>query len=400
MSEGARLEAQGLLERALTAYVGHREWDGAVRVAMSLNRQLEAARYLLEARRPYDAAVCFQRAGAPRECLDALLQVPPGTARYASACVHAVRVAELLSVPLDQLSRFFMPFISQAPASPAEASAMKAIAEAFEAADKARLASSIYRSVLRAYPGDAEAAESLAALEHAEPQPAVRTSPTPVPAASSPSGLHRPRFRLPELLVAKGLVPQTQLDRLLREQPEVGRSEAVFSEAVVAATLVTEEDLLKTLAESSGIAWLSDEELLDNLTAEAAKVLPLEHAERWKVAPIRVVDRQLHVAMSDPRDVNLVDKLRFVAGMKVVGFFATAAGIRRATAVLFHGEDPAQTEATSWHGKLLDLRDGTQGLQPFSIATPARASTSSRPASSSCSARCRPRRQRARPPRC
>ena len=67
MSDGARLEAQGQLEKALAAYVGHRDWESAVRVALHLNRQLDAARYCLEAQRPYDAAVCFLRVPGDRD---------------------------------------------------------------------------------------------------------------------------------------------------------------------------------------------------------------------------------------------------------------------------------------------------------------------------------------------
>src|SRR6478752_10223405 len=112
MSEGRKLEAAGNLERALGAYVSERDWENSVRLAMQLNRHLDAARYCLQAQRPWDAAVCFQRGGSHKECLAALLQVTPAHARYRDACVHAIRVARTLGTPIDSLSSFFMPFIS------------------------------------------------------------------------------------------------------------------------------------------------------------------------------------------------------------------------------------------------------------------------------------------------
>ena len=46
--------------------------------------------------------------------------------------------------------------------------------------------------------------------------------------------------------------------------------------------------------------------------------------------------------------------------------FATPAGIRRTVGKLYHGEDPDQSEVTSWHGQLLDPMGGAMPLEPFS----------------------------------
>lgn len=390
MSEGAKLEAQGFLEKALSAYVNERQWDGAVRLAMGLNRQLDAARYCLQAQRPWDAAVCFQRGGAHKECLAALLQVTPTSARYRDACVHAVRVANTLKLPLETLSAYFMPFISYAPSSVAEATAMKELAEAFVRSEKVRLATSVYRSVLQAFPKDTEAQERLAVLSAAPPPRATSgsgrypatASPSgsgaapvsapsaalpPSPPMSSVSGLIRAfKPKLQDMLISKGLLSQAHLDRLLREQPEVGSTEPILIEALIAGNLVKDVDIVKTLSEHSGIGWISDEDLVGGSTPEAAKALTQELAERWKVAPIKLVERQLHVAMADPRDMALIDKLRFGTSMKIVGYFATATGIRRANGKLYHGEDPERTEVASWHGQLLDPQSGAMPLEPFS----------------------------------
>lgn len=111
-TEGARLEKAGNLQGALDWYVLSGEWDHAARVALSLNRGKEAGTYYLQAARPYDAAVCFQKAGALAECLEALKQVTPASPRYRSACVHMIRVAEMLGRPLVNLSSRLVAFIS------------------------------------------------------------------------------------------------------------------------------------------------------------------------------------------------------------------------------------------------------------------------------------------------
>jgi serine/threonine-protein kinase len=359
-----------------------------VRLAMSLNRHLEAARYCLQAQRPWDAAVCFQRGGSQKECLAALLQVTPAHSRYRDACVHAIRVARTLGTPIDSLSSFFMPFISYAPASLGEAEAMKELAESFVRTDKLRLAMSIYRSVMQAFPKDVEAAERLTELSKIPAQqPQRQTSPSgrypaaggpgssatgsPPPGAtpvqSSLSGLVRSfRPKLSDLLVSKGLLTQLHLDKLLREQPEVGSTEAMLTEALIAGNLVKDSDIVRTLSESCGIPWIDEETLIATATPEAAKALSQEHAEKWKVAPIKIADRKLHVAMADPRDMAFVDKLRFSTGQMIVGVFATQAAIRRTIGKMFHGEDPGSTDVSSWHGQLIDPQGSGITLEPFS----------------------------------
>ncbi len=369
MSEGSKLEAQGLLEKALAAYASERNWDGAIRLSMTLNRHLDAAKFCLQAQRPWDAAVCFQRGGAHKECLAALLQITPAAARYRDACVHAIRVAQTLGTPLDTMSSFFMPFISYAPSSLGEAEAMKELAESFARSDKLRLAVSIYRSVSQAFPKDLEASERLDELSKIVPRVSSASGHYPIagsatgsppPMSSTVSGLQRAlRPKLGELLIAKGLLMQNQYERLIKEQPEVNGTELMLAEALVAGGLVKDTDVIRTLSESCGIGWISDEDLLATATPEGAKALTQEHAEKWKIAPIKLVDRQLHVAMPDPRDMAFVDKLRFSTGLKVVGVFATPTGIRRAIGKLYHGVDPE-----SWQGQLLDPT--AMPLEPFS----------------------------------
>jgi serine/threonine-protein kinase len=381
MSDGARLEASGKLEEALKTFASQRDWDGAVRVAMALNRHLEAANYCLEAGRFWDAAVCFQRGGALQECIAALGRVPANNARYRQAVVHAVRVAGLINTPLDSLSTWLMPFIGHAPAAPVEAEAMKVIAESFAVAGKDRLASSIFRTVLTAFPNDDDARERFEELSKKAPQAtpvhgaetSQSFSSTPSGVASSTSGLRSSvsgitravRRKLGSLLVEKGLITLSHLERLTREQPELTKSDAALAEAVVATGLVKDVDVLRTLSEQAGIPYIIDAELVSSVSPEAARLVNEDQARSWRVVPIKLVDRALHVAMEDPRDVALVDRLRFATRLKITPFYATGAGIRRATSKLYQGYDPEEN-VPEWHGQLFDPSGSGPAFEPFS----------------------------------
>ena len=362
MDDGAKLEAQGDLKQALELYVRTSRWDHAARVALSLDRNLDAAKYLLSAKRPYDAAVCFQKAGALKECLAALTQVPPTSPRYRHACVHAVRVALIQGTPMGSLLSFVMPFISTVPTSRSEAAALNQLAAAFAKGDKLRLASSIYLSVLSAFPDDGEAAESLAGVKAPSPS-------APSPKGSRPS-TPRPgnrAARVGELLVARGDLNQLQLDLVLRQQPEVGASEVLLGEALVATGLVSDLQVVQALSEHAGLPYVTEEQLLATASADAARLLTLEQVVRWKLVPISLNDRQLTVAMREPRDIAVIDALRFATGVnQIAGVFATEMAIRRTVGKLYRGEDPSQQDVGEWRGQGWVESKVVEAPSPFS----------------------------------
>jgi serine/threonine-protein kinase len=85
------------------------------------------------------------------------------------------------------------------------------------------------------------------------------------------------------------------------------------------------------------------------------------------VAPISLIDRHLCLAMRDPRDIAVIDKLRFASGMsQVIGVFATELAIRRGIGKLYHGEDPQQQDIGEWRGQGWDKSAEVEAPAPFS----------------------------------
>jgi eukaryotic-like serine/threonine-protein kinase len=189
--------------------------------------------------------------------------------------------------------------------------------------------------------------------------------------------------------VAKGRIKQADLDEFLRSQAKPPTNDLALGQGLVDSSKLKAEDLIQTFAELTGIPWISDEKLLAGVSPDAAKAMTLEQAEKWTVVPIRLVDRHLHVAMRNPRDVELVDKLRFASGVNhITGVFATDYGIRRAIARLYHGQqgffdvqdqfdsggDPFAGAGAGFSDKFTrtrekqfdtsDLSDAVEGLEP------------------------------------
>lgn len=446
----------------LEAAVRAQDWARAAQRAVALERHLDAASYFVLARMPYEAAVCYQKAGAQRECLFALMQVPAASPRYRSACVHAVRVASALGSPLTGLAGLVTQFVGTLPTSRAEATACCQLAAAF-AATNPHLARSIYGLVFLAFPDDAEAKEGLDSLgppaspasalagqpplagqatprpfsapptgrtpapfatpaglrqptpvpfgtpaslspmtprPFAPPQPGATPAPfaapaaprqatprpfspspdrqatplpfappapdlagrpsrpgqgTPLPFSPKPASLDGRTHRLRDLLLERGLVPRGQLERLLAEKPETSASDVKLADAVVATGLVSDLDIVRMLSEQTGLPHLTEAQVLATALPEAAVVLTLKQAEGWMVCPITLAERRLVVAMRDPRDMALVDQVRFATGVNhVTAVFATQAGILRGIRKLYKGESEEEQAAEDWKGKAWD----------------------------------------------
>ncbi|MFT3836250.1 MAG: protein kinase [Myxococcaceae bacterium] len=391
MDEGAALEEKGHLEQALALYVRKQQWENAARLATSLDRNLDAAKYCLAANNPYEAAVCFQKAGALKECLDALVKVPPTSLRYRHACVHAVRVAQMVGTPLPGLLQFFAAFVSSRPNSRAEATALTQVAGSFAQSEKARLAASILRTVLQAFPDDAEAREMFAVAQKKEKDlqenpPLELAGP---PRRSSGSGIVAPpsspqppmppakksgsfpavggdarKQKLADFLISRGKVLPERLATLYKQHPHAMNSEAQLREALVANELITDAEMVRELAYHTGIRALEERELLDAATPEAARALTMETAEKFTVAPVSIADRHLTVAMHDPRDIEKVDKLRFATGLMVTGVFATEGAIRKTIGKVFHGDEVP--EEGDWRGQIWDPIQSPTPMTPFS----------------------------------
>lgn len=121
-----------------------------------------------------------------------------------------------------------------------------------------------------------------------------------------------------------------------------------LGEALVKASLITKEQLrlglerqvifggrigtnlveLKILKESELVSFLSkylkvpavDPSKFASLDDEVIACISKEMAEKYKVVPFRKDRNRLHVALLDPRSMEAVDELRFIAGYDIVPY--------------------------------------------------------------------------------
>lgn len=130
--------------------------------------------------------------------------------------------------------------------------------------------------------------------------------------------------RLGDLLKERELVKEADIVEALKASRLSGRK---IGKELVASGAVSERDLVAVLGEHLGVKIVS----LSNCTidAEVAALVPREVCEKYLCVALELgPDDSLAVAMDDPVDLDLVQRLTLSTGKHIVSCIATVAEIR------------------------------------------------------------------------
>ena len=133
--------------------------------------------------------------------------------------------------------------------------------------------------------------------------------------------------RLGEILTAKGLITEDDLERALLEQRQ-SMTDQPLGRILTDLGLIKESDLLAALAEQVGFRFVDLTEFPIDPTA--ASLIPEQMARRHHALPIGFEGPKLLVAMADPSNVIAADDIRANTGRLVQPLVATAADIEQA----------------------------------------------------------------------
>jgi type IV pilus assembly protein PilB len=113
-----------------------------------------------------------------------------------------------------------------------------------------------------------------------------------------------PQRRLGEILVARGVLTTEQLEQALGVQ---ARAEMRLGELLVSKQVLTERDLASMLAEQYGLDVVDLRLELPEPATVAA--LPEAQAREWRALVLRITDDGYDVAIADPTDVGIAERL-------------------------------------------------------------------------------------------
>jgi type IV pilus assembly protein PilB len=133
------------------------------------------------------------------------------------------------------------------------------------------------------------------------------------------------KMQLGQLLLARGVVTNEQIDQALAEQKEKGHRK-LLGELLVEMGYCTENQIASALAEGYGVPYAQiTPKICDT---KAIEILPREFLEEHVVLPLFKVHDVLTVAVSEPTNVFLIDEIERISGCKVQIVCSTSKDIK------------------------------------------------------------------------
>ncbi len=133
------------------------------------------------------------------------------------------------------------------------------------------------------------------------------------------------KMQLGQLLLARGVVTNEQIEQALAEQKEKGHRK-LLGELLVEMGYCTENQIASALAEGYGVPYAQvNPKICDT---KAIEILPREFLEEYIVLPLFKVHDVLTVAVSEPTNVFLIDEIERISGCKVQIVCSTSKDIK------------------------------------------------------------------------
>src|SRR5512143_404586 len=173
------------------------------------------------------------------------------------------------------------------------------------------------------------------------------------------------RKRLGDILTAKGIVTQEQIDELLAR---TDKREKRLGELLSSEGLVSEEALAQAVAEQRGLQYL---DLTDfHINPKFLEKMPLDLMQRYQFVPVQNAEEgSLIVAMTDPNNIPAIDELEMILNQGLDICVSTPSAIE---AVLKRSSSPEQVlhaipEDFKFH--IVKEQEDGEGEESFSLET-------------------------------
>lgn len=126
-------------------------------------------------------------------------------------------------------------------------------------------------------------------------------------------------MKLGEVLVKEGLITREHLRLALERQVIFGGR---IGTNIVELGILTEDEFTKFLSRHLNIQVVESSQLV-SIDKEIIACISKEMAEKYKAIPFKKDKNRLHVAMLDPKDINLLDEFRFASGYDIIPYAAS-----------------------------------------------------------------------------
>ena len=141
-----------------------------------------------------------------------------------------------------------------------------------------------------------------------------------------------------QLLIDKNIVEADSVERARAAAVDEDGDAEVDSVALDLLTKdhkCTQADIAQALADEFAMEVVDLNEV--RVTGELLELVPFELANRYKVFPLEMDERELHLAICDPLDMDGIDSISHVVQRSVVSRVATLESIERSIHQYYEG---------------------------------------------------------------
>jgi type IV pilus assembly protein PilB len=130
--------------------------------------------------------------------------------------------------------------------------------------------------------------------------------------------------KIGQILLNRNIITKEQLEEALDIQKNTGEK---LGEILIKKGHISDETLMELISFQRGFEAVDLNKIQDKIDPSVANLISKDFAFKRKIFPFDLVDSTLHVAMTDPRDINAIDEIRLLTGYNVKPFISTRKNI-------------------------------------------------------------------------
>lgn len=127
--------------------------------------------------------------------------------------------------------------------------------------------------------------------------------------------------KIGQILLSRDIITKEQLEEALDAQRNTGEK---LGEILIKKGFISDETLVELISFQRGFEPVDLNKIQDKIDPSVANLISKDFEFKRKIFPFELTDNTLHVAMVDPRDINVIDEIRLLTGYNVKPYISTA----------------------------------------------------------------------------
>jgi len=126
--------------------------------------------------------------------------------------------------------------------------------------------------------------------------------------------------KIGQILLNRNIITKEQLEEALETQKNTGEK---LGEILIKKGVISDETLIELVSFQRGFETVDLTKIQDKIDPSVANLISKDFEYKRKVFPFDLVDSTLYVAMTDPRDINIIDEIRLLTGYNVKPYISS-----------------------------------------------------------------------------